>query len=142
MNLVPCHSLLWTFFTLVSVLTSTFAYNPYHVLGVQRSESIPEIKRAYKNLARKYHPDKNKDSDSEDMFIAINKAYDLLMDPERRRLYDKTGQTETDLKKHKNFNAFDFDTFDSYFTNSGSGHRIKFTVNSNEYYRKNRISYR
>ncbi len=56
---------------------AVLAFNPYHVLGVSRSASITEIKHAYKNLARKYHPDKNKDKEAEDRFIELNRAYEV-----------------------------------------------------------------
>lgn len=54
------------------------AMNPYHVLGVSRSATIPQIKRSYKNLAKKYHPDKNQNIDANDKFIELNKAYEVF----------------------------------------------------------------
>ncbi|XP_015227920.1 PREDICTED: dnaJ homolog subfamily C member 16-like [Cyprinodon variegatus] len=58
------------------VVQPTQEFDPYKVLGVSRSASQPEIKRAYKNLAREWHPDKNKDPSAEDMFIKISKSYE------------------------------------------------------------------
>lgn len=64
----------------------------YNVLGVRRGASEDEIKRAYRKLAMRHHPDVNKgDSGSEDRFKAINEAYDVLSDPGRRRDYDEFG---------------------------------------------------
>ena len=63
----------------------------YKVLGVERKASAEEIKRAYKKLARKYHPDVSKEADAEKLFKAINEAYQVLRDPEKRKAYDQLG---------------------------------------------------
>lgn len=63
----------------------------YDALGVSRSASQDEVAKAYKNLARKYHPDVNKEPGAEDRFKSINEAYDVLKDPQKRSLYDKYG---------------------------------------------------
>jgi curved DNA-binding protein CbpA len=63
------------------------AYNYYKILGVAEKAGIPEIKRAYRNLAKKYHPDRNSDSGSE-YFIVLNTAYKVLSDPDKRKSYD------------------------------------------------------
>src|SRR5829696_4918928 len=63
----------------------------YKVLGVDRKASQDEIKKAYRKLARKYHPDTNKESGAEDRFKRISEAYDTLSDPEKRKKYDRTG---------------------------------------------------
>ncbi|RMG41106.1 MAG: J domain-containing protein [Candidatus Dadabacteria bacterium] len=63
----------------------------YSTLGVSRSASQDEIKKAYKKLARKYHPDINKEKDAEAKFKEINEAYEVLGDPEKRKLYDSLG---------------------------------------------------
>ena len=60
----------------------------YSVLGVNSSASLLEIKKAYRYLALKYHPDVNKQHDAHDRFIEINQAYLILSDPEARRKYD------------------------------------------------------
>jgi curved DNA-binding protein CbpA len=60
----------------------------YAILGVNRSASEMEIKRAYRKLAVRYHPDKNPDPAAEQLFKEINEAYDVIGDPEKRRLYE------------------------------------------------------
>ena len=63
----------------------------YEILGVSRTASQDEIKSAYRNLARKFHPDVNKASDAEDKFKELGEAYEVLRDPEKRKKYDLLG---------------------------------------------------
>lgn len=69
-------------------------FEPYKVLEVNRRASAPEIRKAYKKMAKEWHPDKNKDPNAEARFIEITKAYELLSDPDRRKQYDNHGITE------------------------------------------------
>ncbi len=63
----------------------------YEILGVPRNATQEEIKRAYRKLARKYHPDLCKKPECEEKFKEINEAYQVLSDPEKRKLYDTYG---------------------------------------------------
>lgn len=63
----------------------------YKILGLKRDASHEEIKRAYKKLARKYHPDVSKEKDAEARFKEINEAYHVLRDKEKRKAYDQLG---------------------------------------------------
>ena len=63
----------------------------YEVLGVSKNASDDEIKKAYRSLAKKYHPDLNKDPGAEDKFKEINEAYEVLSDPQKRQTYDQFG---------------------------------------------------
>uniref|UniRef100_A0A667X8V9 DnaJ homolog subfamily C member 16 n=1 Tax=Myripristis murdjan TaxID=586833 RepID=A0A667X8V9_9TELE len=85
-------------------------YDPYKVLGVSRSASQAEIKKAYKHLAREWHPDKNKDPGAEDMFIKISKSYEILSNEERRANFDRYGQMDENQpfgqSQHQGFRSF------------------------------------
>ncbi|MGV9698818.1 DnaJ C-terminal domain-containing protein [Streptomyces sp. NPDC003470] len=64
----------------------------YQVLGVSRTASQDEIQQAYRKLARKYHPDVNKDPGAEERFKDLNEAYSVLSDPKTRARYDRFGE--------------------------------------------------
>lgn len=64
----------------------------YEVLGVSRNASADELKRAYRNLAKKYHPDVNRDPDAVDKFKEVQNAYGVLSDESKRRQYDRYGE--------------------------------------------------
>jgi molecular chaperone DnaJ len=63
----------------------------YKVLGVDKKASQDDIKKSYRKLARKYHPDTNKEAGAEERFKEISEAYDVLSDPEKRKKYDRGG---------------------------------------------------
>lgn len=67
----------------------------YEVLGVARSASTEEIKRAYRNLAKKYHPDVNKAEDAAEKFQKVQEAYNVLSDDTKRRQYDRFGMVDS-----------------------------------------------
>jgi molecular chaperone DnaJ len=64
----------------------------YDVLGVSKDASAPDIKKAYYALAKKFHPDTNKDdADAEKKFQEVNRAYEVLKDDDKREIYDQLG---------------------------------------------------
>lgn len=82
-------------------------FDPYSTLGVGRDATPEEIKKAYRNLARKYHPDHNpNDSSAEEKFKEVKKAYDILSDPSRRQQYDNFGFTGDEQPGAGGFSGF------------------------------------
>ncbi len=68
----------------------------YEIMGVKRDATQDEIKRAYRKLARKYHPDVSKEPDAEARFKEVGEAYEVLKDPEKRTAYDQLGASWKD----------------------------------------------
>src|SRR6202161_4381063 len=64
----------------------------YEVLGVTRGAAADEVKRAYRKLARKFHPDLSKERNAENKFKEVQEAYEVLRDPEKRAAYDHLGR--------------------------------------------------
>lgn len=90
----------------------------YAILGVPRNATQEEIKRAYKRLARQFHPDVNKSPEAEEKFKEINEAYAVLSDPEKRRIYDTYGTTEAPPPPPPggyDFSGFDVEDFSDFF---------------------------
>ena len=63
----------------------------YKILGISKNASSDQIKKEYRKLARKYHPDVSKDPDAEKKFKEVAEAYEVLKDPEKRKAYDQYG---------------------------------------------------
>ncbi|MFC7393297.1 molecular chaperone DnaJ [Scopulibacillus cellulosilyticus] len=102
----------------------------YEVLGVDRDASKDDIKKAYRKLARKYHPDVNKDSDAPEKFKEVKEAYETLSNPQKKAHYDQFGHTDPNqagFGGSQGFGAGDFggfgDIFDMFFGGGGGRRR-------------------
>jgi molecular chaperone DnaJ len=101
----------------------------YDILGISRNADQDDLKRAYRRLARKYHPDVNKDPGAEDTFKEINRAYEVLSEPETRARYDRFGEAGLGAAGAGGFQdmgdmggfADIFESFFSGFSGSGGG---------------------
>lgn len=96
----------------------------YEVLGVSKSATEEEIKKAYRMLAKKYHPDANPgDKSAEEKFKEINEAYSILSDSEKRSAYDRFGHSGVDPNSMGGFDTsgFDFDLGDIFSSFFGGG---------------------
>jgi molecular chaperone DnaJ len=90
----------------------------YEVLGVERSASSDDLRRAYRRLARQYHPDVNKEASAEEQFKEINEAYEVLSDDDKRARYDRFGHAgvQNGGMGAGGFGDFGFDDiFESFF---------------------------
>jgi molecular chaperone DnaJ len=76
--------------------TSFATKDPYQVLGVSKNASTSEVKKAYYSLAKKYHPDTNKDLSAKDRFTEAQSAYELLSDPKKKEAWDQYGAAAFD----------------------------------------------
>lgn len=98
----------------------------YEVLGISRDADKEEIKRAYRRLARKYHPDVNKEDGAEERFKEINRAYEVLSEPEMRARYDRFGEAGVGSAAGAGYQDYgDFggfaDIFESFFSGFSGG---------------------
>ena len=99
----------------------------YEILGIDKSASDDEIKKAYRKLAKKYHPDVNKAKDAEEKFKEINEAYEVLSDPQKKQIYDNYGHAGLEGNMNSGFDGFtssfsgDFGGLDDIFENIMGG---------------------
>ncbi|KIM56917.1 hypothetical protein SCLCIDRAFT_1219951 [Scleroderma citrinum Foug A] len=103
----------------------------YKALELSRGASEQDIRKAYKRLSRKYHPDKNKDPGAEEKFVEIAHAYEVLSDENKRRIYDQFG--EDGLRAHEGGHqqyANPFDVFSSFFGGGFGGQQTRRGPNS------------
>lgn len=96
----------------------------YEVLGVARSVSDDEVKKAFRRLAKQYHPDANKEQGAETRFIEINEAYEVLSDPQKRAAYDRFGHAGVENGAGAGFSDFSgfgniSDIFETFFAGTG-----------------------
>ena len=99
----------------------------YNVLGVERNASQDEVKRAYRKLALKYHPDKNQgNKQAEEKFKVAAEAYEVISDPDKRRRYDQYGHEGLRGGDSRGFGNFEdiFDAFGDVFGGGGGGGSI------------------
>lgn len=78
----------------------------YEVLGVSRDASDDEIKKAYRSLAKKYHPDVSTEANAEEKFKEVNEAYECLSDPQKREQYNQFGHTDPNQFNGSGFGGF------------------------------------
>ncbi len=96
----------------------------YEVLGVARESSPEEIKKAFRQKARKLHPDVNQAEDAHERFQEVNEAYQVLSDPQKRAAYDRFGHSGVNMDGMPNFDFGSFeDLFSDIFTVFTSGNR-------------------
>jgi molecular chaperone DnaJ len=102
----------------------------YEVLGISRTATEVEIKKAYRTVARKYHPDVNKDPDAEERFKEANEAHEVLSNAERRAAYDRYGHAAFNGAGGNGGDPFGFggtggfaDLFESFFSGAAGGQR-------------------
>ena len=138
----------FTFIFTFLIINSECGEDYYKLLGVKRTATKAEIKKAFKKLSLKYHPDKNKDNPKKDkeMFIKIANAYEVLSNDEKRKIYDQYGEEGVKANEqgggggaHFNFENMGFeDIFNQFF--GGGGAKFEFNMGGGENRRQGRSS--
>jgi len=100
----------------------------YKVLGLSKDASDNDIKKAYHQLAKKYHPDKNNATDAEEKFKEIGTAYETLKDKDKRKVYDMQKEGEEDRARTHNHSSNNFSTFKD-TSGGGTGGTFGFSTN-------------
>jgi curved DNA-binding protein len=100
----------------------------YEVLGIARDASQDEIRRAYRKLAREYHPDLNRESDAEERFKEVGEAYEVLSDPDKRERYDRLGAQWRAREP-----ASDSGNFEDFFDGQGFGGDARFEFGDGDF---------
>lgn len=108
----------------------------YHTLGIEKTANADEIKKQYRRLARKYHPDVSKEKNAEAKFKEVKEAYEVLKDPEKRKAYDQMGSNphqgqgfepppgwDYQGDNQNTFGEHDFSDFFSQFFGKGARHQ-------------------
>ncbi|CAG7717716.1 unnamed protein product [Allacma fusca] len=106
-------TVLWEMSSQVTAASSDKKRDYYEILGLSKGATEREIKKAFRKLAVKYHPDKNKEKDAEEKFKEIAEAYEVLSDDDKRKKYDQFGH----------------DAFRSAGGGGGGGHPFNFNFN-------------
>src|SRR3989304_2323755 len=109
----------------------------YDILGVPRNASQEQIKKAFRRLPIKYHPDRNDDDGAEARFKEIGEAYEVLADSEKRAHYDRFGHAGLQgFEFGRGFEGFDLggfgDIFDAFFGGSAAGRRTREAQRGND----------
>ncbi|MFC1862191.1 molecular chaperone DnaJ [Chloroflexota bacterium] len=90
----------------------------YEILGIDRNATDEKIRGAFRKLAFKHHPDRNREDGAEDKFKEVNEAYEVLSDPDKRAAYNRFGHSGSEGFFGRGFGGFDFgfgDIFDAFF---------------------------
>uniref|UniRef100_A0A0K0E766 J domain-containing protein n=1 Tax=Strongyloides stercoralis TaxID=6248 RepID=A0A0K0E766_STRER len=129
--------------SIICVLFTTIVHctefeNPYKVLGISKTASNEEIKKAYKSLVKIWHPDKNSAPEANEKFMSIKQAYELLSNPLKKERFDKYGTVD---ETHQNDFHNHFHQFKSYFQHFNE-YSYQGFQEEEKFLSKHRISYR
>jgi DnaJ-class molecular chaperone len=117
--------LLWLrFLQLLACFSAVYAADFYKLLGISRDATVKEIKKAYRQKSLEFHPDKNKEEGAAEKFAEIARAYEVLSDEEKRKIYDRHG--EEGIKQHEQRGGGGgggFDPFEQFFGGGFGGRR-------------------